>query len=53
MLKERNMVLAVLVVAALFANGATPGTALAQRQQFQSRRTHLLSERSRSSSCCF
>jgi hypothetical protein len=31
MLKERSMVLAVLVVAALFANGATPGTALAQK----------------------
>ena len=31
MLKERTMVLAVLVVAALFANGATPGTALAQK----------------------
>ena len=46
MLKERNMVLAVLVVAALFANGATPGTALAQKADFQNRGTHLQSERS-------
>jgi hypothetical protein len=31
MLKEKNTAFAVLVVAALFANGATPGTSLAQK----------------------